>query len=523
MSMSDIARGGDTVKKAQAINGEISSGDWVYATVAPPYSYLVGQVTDIVPPGAPDRETENETDDVHVNFMDAGYSDERKAEILDTMNSIRHSRGNNINAFALDDVIMSPDDLIRITDIDRDKFTELLESSAAGPTFYKEIMDAVVISKETELIERFDKNLADYHASLEGFTTRELIGMADEIAATNDMHKYMTQRHGMDYGELEFFLQFQNPLEVVADAWHCYADDIEDMSYVVYDIYDKQDALADYPLMKDIAPDIDAAFIDDDGKRRFMGVDLVSFLGKIADRVIVHHPKDWKTDVEQLYKAASSDNPEDKRLMWHVSGWGTHLKQERETFIRDTGAFSTWVDYPRMDSDTFGYAVEITGRKGHAIIGNVFDLGHYPAHAMHVREEALVLEMVTLTYADSWGVNAGKTITVPRFEYDDDRHRLMSESGNVVKIEYHPYEGVREMSGLLRSERAARMAYPIGSMEAHLRQLDGILADERTPPEKTPADKKPSIGEKLRAGKEKADASRVQNAAASTKDRGEVR
>ncbi len=128
--------------------------------------------------------------------------------------------------------------------------------------------------------------------------------------------------------------------------------------------------------------------------------------------------------------------------------------------------------------------MEVTGRQGHVVTGNVFDLGHYHAHALHVREEALVLEMLTLTYADSWGVNAGKSITVPRFEYDNDRHRLMCDSGDVTDIVYHPYEGVREMSNLLRSERAERMSYPIGSMEAHLRHYDDILANEQMPPEK---------------------------------------
>jgi hypothetical protein len=332
------------------------------------------------------------------------------------------------------------------------------------------------------LIERFDKNLADFHASLESFTPRELIGMADRIAATNRIHAFMTQEHGMSDEEVDFLLQFQNPLEVVADAWRDAGDDAERIASVAYDVFDKRDALAAYPLMTDLPPGIDPADIDFDGKERFMGVDLIDFLGKIAGKVIVHYPQDWQTDVERLYTAAGSDNPEDKRMMWHVSSWGTHMNRERETFIRDTGAYNTWVQYPRRDSDTFGYAVEITGRKGHIITGNVFVLGYYPAHVMHVREEALVLEMLTLTYADSWGVNAGKAITVPRFEYDDDRHRLMSESGSVTDIAYHPYEGVRKMTDLLRSERAERMSYPIGSMEAHLRHYDDMLADEPMPP-----------------------------------------
>jgi hypothetical protein len=34
----------------------------------------------------------------------------------------------------------------------------------------------------------------------------------------------------------------------------------------------------------------------DSGPRRFMDVGLFDFLGKIADKVIIHHPNDWNID-----------------------------------------------------------------------------------------------------------------------------------------------------------------------------------------------------------------------------------
>jgi hypothetical protein len=495
----------------QAINGEIGTGDWVLITESPPYSNLVGRVVDVVPHDSPEHDTDSGMDDVHISFADAGYFGERKAEILSVINNVLYLNEESLAAFDLGDVVMPPCDLIRITGIAPEKHAELLESNAAGAAYYSEVMQNLSASKEAELMARFDQNLADYHAALESFSPKELIGMADKIAATNRVHAYMTQEHGMEDDELDFLLEFQNPLEVVADAWHGYDTGNEDMAYVVFNVFDKQDALVDYPLMRDSSFDFDE-------QRRFMGVDLIDFLGKIAGKVIVHYPNDWNIDVDKLYRAAGSDNPEDKRLMWHVSSYGTHMNTERETFIKDTGAFNTWVDYRQNDPDMFGYAVEVTGCKGGVVTGNVFDLGHYLAHTMHVREDALVLEMLSLTYSDNWGVNAGKTIIVPHCEYDSDRHRLMCESGDVTTIEYHPYVGAREMDDVLRCERAARMAYPLGSMETHLARLDAVLAELRTPPELPPTDKKPSIGDKLRAGKEKADANRGQKPADAPKN-----
>jgi hypothetical protein len=235
--------------------------------------------------------------------------------------------------------------------------------------------------------------------------------------------------------------------------------------------------------------DLNAA---DGGQRRFMGVDLFDFLGKIANKVIIHYPNDWNIDKDTLLRAAASENPEDKRLVWHTCSMGTHLKKERDVYIRDSGPFEFMTDYHQNDPDMFGYAVEITGQSGETVSGNVFETGDYAEYAKRVRDTALPLDSITLTYSDDWGVNAGKTITVPRSEYDGDRHRLMSESGNVVGLRWHPADET-QLDALLSDEHAGRMSYPIGNQEEHLRKVVGRLTQARggieTPePEKAPGD-----------------------------------
>jgi hypothetical protein len=225
-------------------------------------------------------------------------------------------------------------------------------------------------------------------------------------------------------------------------------------------------------------------------RRRFMDVDLFDFLGKIANKVIIYYPNDWNIDKDELRRAAASENPEDKRLVWHACSTGTHLKMERDVYIKDGGPFEYMTDYHQNDPDMFGYAVEITGQSGESVLGNVFEVGDYAEYARRVRGAALPLDSITLVYSDDRGVNAGKTVTVPRKEFDDDRHRLMIDSGRVIGLRWHPADETR-LDALLRDEHARRMSYPIGNQEEHLRKVAGHLAQVRaeTPePEKTSGD-----------------------------------
>ncbi|MDR1669504.1 MAG: hypothetical protein LBR76_06070, partial [Oscillospiraceae bacterium] len=248
----------------------------------------------------------------------------------------------------------------------------------------------------------------------------------------------------------------------------------------------------------------------------------------IAEKVIIHYPNDWTYDAEELRKIAVSTDPEEKRLLWHVCDTGTHLKKERDVFVRDSGAFDYMTDYHQNDPDMFGYAVEVTGLDGNTVKGNIFEVGGYARFAAHIRDNALRMDTVTLTYSDAWGVNAGKTITVSRKEYDKDRHRLMSESGNVVKTRFNPTSEA-ELGELLRQEHAKRMSLPLGSAGELLRKVADRLKEVRQPPEqaaKPPAQKrKPSLLEQLASASAEAaayNAQRAQNPSKTKNNREEL-
>ena len=237
----------------------------------------------------------------------------------------------------------------------------------------------------------------------------------------------------------------------------------------------------DYNIIREVN------LLADHSLRRFMGVDLIDFLGKIANKVIIHYPQDFKHDIEILWKKALLENPSEQKLMWHCSSYGTHTLNEDEVFTENTGAYGYWVDYRSNEPDMMGYVIEVTGyhETDDTVVGNVYEVGDYSQHAAYVRQAALQLDSVSLTYSDNWGINAGKTITVPHSVYDKDRHRLMSESGDVVGIKYHPLENQLTMAERLRSEQRNRMCMQIGNTDEHLQKIDAKLAAIRGDGERT--------------------------------------
>jgi hypothetical protein len=487
------------------------------------YGGLIGQVTAIDKLGSDEHDTDNETDDVHVEFISYGYSEVNEARIFAGLQKMRPDL-TSLDEFALDDVIMAPKTLVSLTGNDLERGDELFELREDANDFLRRHFGDM----EDDLIDRVEQNYADYQQMLSDFGANELIDMAAKIHAMSDAYSYMTSYHGYSDDEIKFYLQFANPLEVVADAWHERNIDLDEMSFTMDYLAEPErqaSLLTQYPLESEGVEQTDTDL------HRYMGVNVYDFLGKIAEQTIIHYPNDWQIDRDILWDAAHSDNPEDKRLVWHVCATGTHIKNERDVFVRDSGAFEYMTDYHQNDPDMFGYVIEITGKRGGEVYGNVFEVGDYAEYAKHIRSTALRLESVTLTYSDAWGVNAGKTVTVPRLEYDNDRHRLISESGNVTAVRFNPSESVQTMSEVLQTERSRRMSYPIGSPLAHVEAVAARLAEVRRPPEqeqsaehnKPTPPRKLTIHEKIAAGKQKSEEYLAQKAQNPTKSNNKER
>jgi len=505
----------EQIETAQGINGRLQSGDVVLSNADTDYAYLVGVVIGIIPAGSPSHDTENETDDVYVDFTSPDYSSERIREIEDHFSKL-YGKSVTYDELSLDDVIMPPDSLLRITDMDPRDISYMYQSRLYGKSY----CEYVTLSGHNnigydELEKRLNQNLTDFDAKMMNYSQRELIENAWEITSMHDAHDYLTSFYSFNKGEIDYLLLFQNPLEIISDAWKEHQDDLSGMASVISKTVEDNNAIeGGYPLTPELG------HYNDTGKHRFMNVDILDFLGKIAEKVIIYYPNDWNIDKDILRDYALSENPEDKRLVWHVCSFGTHIRAEHDVFIKDSGAFTCMTDYRQNEPDMFGYTIEITGALKGSIRGNVYEVGNYAEYAKYIRDTAFPLNSVSLTYFDDLEISKEKTITVSRREYDDDRHRLMSESGNVISLRWHPANEV-ELSELLRQEHLKRMSYPIESTKAHIDKLTAKLAEVRSVPErveekpayevdtktqtsgKTQIKPKMSIGDRLLAAKEK--------------------
>jgi hypothetical protein len=118
--------------------------------------------------------------------------------------------------------------------------------------------DADIDAMRRTLHTRMEGNLASMLAELHEDITapvlsnKDLAGLAEHITAVNSAYEYITHTT-LPAGQVEYLLQFQNPLEVVADSWPVILDGLIDMDEVMWDICDKENALPDYPLAPDPA------------------------------------------------------------------------------------------------------------------------------------------------------------------------------------------------------------------------------------------------------------------------------
>lgn len=133
------------------LNGILAVGNMVLSTPEDDFSLLVGQVCEINLKGIPEQkaETENETDSIHVDFAIFDYSDERENEIAAMFSQI-YGIPKKFADCPLDDVIMCPDSLINIRDIDRDTLFKLLESEEYAESYCKSIFEQVKRQKKEQ-------------------------------------------------------------------------------------------------------------------------------------------------------------------------------------------------------------------------------------------------------------------------------------------------------------------------------------------------------------------------------------
>jgi len=107
-----------------------------------------------------------------------------------------------------------------------------------------------VATLREQLIARIDGNLSDYFDTLRSLDGKAITGMSSEISLITEAHFYLSEIYNFHLSDVQYLLQFKNPLEVVADGFE--ADGFDNQrSDAMWKIFDKQDAFGDYELVND--------------------------------------------------------------------------------------------------------------------------------------------------------------------------------------------------------------------------------------------------------------------------------
>jgi hypothetical protein len=299
------------------------------------------------------------------------------------------------------------------------------------------------------------ENYDDYQNDLLQLDRQELVDKAERIAETAHVFKHLTEDHQFEENELEYLMQFHNPLEVVTDHWMDYELNLDVMDGVIWEACDKQADVTEYPLIKDkAAREVPASL------RKFVGVDILISLEAVMRRHTESYQSDFQIDKEIIRKAAQSSEPEDKTLLWMSRPGGTYCFKERDVFLRDTRAHNSWRFYHEQTKDkVLAYAVEISGLKSGKVMGNLYELD-YPEHAEHVRRAALLLSTVLLT------LNDDQTRQVGYKEYRNNP----DVARRATNIRYEP-EDESVLRGLMRREQTRCELLKTGNFKIHMQSL----------------------------------------------------
>lgn len=112
---------------------------------------------------------------------------------------------------------------------------------------------------------------------------------------------------------------------------------------------------------------------------KFENVDVLAALEQLMRQNTAFYRNDFEIDKEMIRQAAASDRAEDKTLLWMSRPSGTYCFRERDVFLQDTRQHNTWRFYGEQTRDRIlAYAVELTGKVGGKIRGNLYELD-YPS------------------------------------------------------------------------------------------------------------------------------------------------
>lgn len=163
--------------------------------------------------------------------------------------------------------------------------------------------------------------------------------------------------------------------------------------------------------------------------RKYENVDIIAALGAVMEVNTEHYKSDFRYDIEKFREAVATPDAENVHLLWMSRPSGTWSFRERDVYVKGTSANNTWSFYADTRDTILAYAVEITGRQGGKVLGNLYELD-YKRHVQEVNRLALPPVDVTLFLAD------GSKTQLPYEEYNTRWIGLVDRYGPIQRVRF---------------------------------------------------------------------------------------
>ena len=128
-------------------------------------------------------------------------------------------------------------------------------------------------------------------------------------------------------------------------------------------------------------------------------VDIIPFLEGVVAENTQHYQLDLMFDAQRFEKAMLEPSQEDRTFLWMSRPSGTWCFLEREVFLRETPAHTTWTyrDYAADAAHIKAFRVILApGRPGALVLGRIQPL-NYGEQVQRVKQNALHVQTVEMT------------------------------------------------------------------------------------------------------------------------------
>ena len=140
--------------------------------------------------------------------------------------------------------------------------------------------------------------------------------------------------------------------------------------------------------------------------KKYTDVDIIAELQKLVDSHVDSYKEDFDIDKRIIRRAAESQNPEDKTLMWFCRPHGTHCLNENQVFIQGTRDHNTFRFYAEQTYDEcIARVIVPKAVKRGKVFGDVFEI-NYREQAANVAQNSVAPDHDRLTFADGFVLEA---------------------------------------------------------------------------------------------------------------------